>query len=39
MGRRISIAEAAELLLDHDDILILTHKSPDGDTLGSGYGI
>jgi phosphoesterase RecJ-like protein len=39
MGRRISIAEAAELLLAHDDILILTHKSPDGDTLGSGYGL
>ena len=39
MGRRISVAEAAKLLQNHDDILILTHKNPDGDTLGSGYGL
>ena len=23
----------------HDNFLILTHKSPDGDTLGSGFGL
>ncbi len=39
MGRRVSIAEAAALLREQDDILILCHKSPDGDTLGSGYGL
>ena len=39
MGRRVSIAEAAQLLRSHDKILILCHRSPDGDTLGSGYGL
>lgn len=39
MGRRVSVAEAAQLLREQDDILILCHKSPDGDTLGSGYGL
>lgn len=24
---------------DHDNYLILTHKSPDGDTLGSGFAL
>lgn len=39
MGRRVSIQEAAQLLLDQDQILILCHRSPDGDTLGSGFGL
>ena len=39
MGRRVSIAEAAQLLREQDRILILCHKSPDGDTLGSGFGL
>ena len=39
MGRRVSIEEAAQLLLAHDKILILCHRSPDGDTLGSGFGL
>lgn len=37
--RMIDIPEAARLLLAHDNILILTHKGPDGDTLGSGFAL
>lgn len=29
----------ASLLLEQDDIGILTHKNPDGDTIGSGFGL
>lgn len=35
----IDTKKAAELLLEQDNILILTHKSPDGDTIGSGYAL
>ena len=31
--------EAAALLLRQDDILILTHKRPDGDTIGCAVGL
>ena len=31
--------EAAELLRRQDDILILTHRRPDGDTIGCGVGL
>ncbi|MBE6910475.1 MAG: bifunctional oligoribonuclease/PAP phosphatase NrnA [Ruminococcaceae bacterium] len=31
--------EVADFLRDHDDYLILTHKSPDGDTLGCAAGL
>lgn len=30
---------AVELLRQHDNILILTHMNPDGDTLGCGFGL
>ena len=30
----VSVAEAAAALQAHDDILILTHRRPDGDTAG-----
>lgn len=33
---RIDIARAAELLRENDDILVLCHAHPDGDTLGGG---
>lgn len=36
---KIDLKEAAERLLSRDHILILTHKNPDGDTLGSGYAL
>lgn len=36
---KISAKEASALLCAHDRILILSHKNPDGDTLGSAYGL
>ena len=36
---RINVKEAAELLLNHDNIIILVHSNPDGDTLGCGYAL
>lgn len=36
---RINTVHAAELLLEKDNILILTHDHPDGDTLGSGFAL
>lgn len=36
---RIDRKETAARLLKQDDILILCHRNPDGDTLGSGYGL
>jgi len=30
----LTVREVAEFLRAHDNYLILTHKSPDGDTLG-----
>lgn len=33
------LESAAKMLLSKDKILILTHRSPDGDTIGSGYAL
>lgn len=35
----ITLEAAAKLLSEKDNILILTHRSPDGDTLGSAYAL
>lgn len=35
MSAQISLAEAAAFLREHDDYLILSHRRPDGDTVGS----
>lgn len=35
----IDLQRAAELLKSKDNILILTHMNPDGDTLGSGFAL
>lgn len=32
-------AKAAGLLTASEDIAILCHRSPDGDTLGCGYAL
>ena len=39
MCRLINAVKAAKFLREHDKYLILTHASPDGDTLGSGYAL
>lgn len=36
---RTDLKTSAEILKNSDNILILTHASPDGDTLGSGFGL
>ena len=36
---RLTVLQTAELLKQTGDVLILTHKNPDGDTLGSGYAL
>lgn len=35
----VSLLEACDFLKTHDNYTILTHASPDGDTLGSGWGL
>lgn len=36
---RIDLKKAAEILSENDDFYILCHANPDGDTLGSGFGL
>lgn len=36
---KIDVKECASLLKAHNNILILTHAHPDGDTLGSGFAL
>lgn len=35
----ISLKETVEFLKTHDNYYILTHQSPDGDTIGSGFSL
>ncbi len=35
----LSLHKTAKFLKKHDNFVILTHASPDGDTLGSGYAL
>ena len=35
----LTISQTAERLTAAQDILILTHRNPDGDTLGSGFAL
>lgn len=35
----MTLNEVAKVLLQHDNFEILTHAHPDGDCLGSGYGL
>ncbi len=36
---KISVKQCADVLKEKDNILILTHANPDGDTLGCGYAL
>ena len=36
---KINVNQCADMLLKQDNILILTHAHPDGDTLGAGYAL
>lgn len=35
----ISIESVVNLLKSHDNIILLTHQNPDGDTIGSAYAL
>lgn len=35
----ITVSAAAKLLRDHDNIVLLAHQKPDGDTLGSCFAL
>lgn len=37
--QKIDLNEVASILKANDNYLILTHRNPDGDTLGSGFGL
>ena len=39
MATRLTLEQVAQFLQAAQDVLILAHKSPDGDTLGSGFGL
>ncbi|MEG1650535.1 MAG: bifunctional oligoribonuclease/PAP phosphatase NrnA [Oscillospiraceae bacterium] len=39
MSDVLSSEQGAALLKQMRDVLIITHKNPDGDTLGSGFGL
>lgn len=37
--KRIDVKECSSLLKEFDNYLILTHRNPDGDTLGSAFAL
>ena len=37
--KTVTFEKCAELLHNADNILILMHRSPDGDAVGSGYAL
>ncbi len=37
--KRLNLRQTASFLKKHDNYIILTHASPDGDTLGSAYAL
>lgn len=37
--KRLSLRKTARFLKRHDNYIILTHASPDGDTLGAAYAL
>lgn len=39
IDRTVTIAQAAQMLKNAHRLLLLTHSRPDGDTLGSAYGL
>ncbi|MEG1782223.1 MAG: DHH family phosphoesterase, partial [Oscillospiraceae bacterium] len=39
MTNNIDVAKAAQILSEKNNILLLCHKNPDGDTLGSAAGL
>jgi phosphoesterase RecJ-like protein len=39
VGKKVNLSEAAEILMTMDKICVLAHENPDGDAVGSAYGL
>lgn len=39
MSERIDLKSCCDILKEMNDVLILSHKSPDGDTIGSAFSL
>ncbi len=39
MAMQIDLGAVASFLKNHDNFTVITHAHPDGDTLGSGFGL
>ena len=39
MNMEVSVQKCCEILRGMDDIVILSHRNPDGDTLGSAFAL
>ena len=39
MSIHLDYAQTGELIKNIDNVYILTHQSPDGDTIGSGFAL
>ena len=39
MNNVVTLKDCAEILKNRDNILILCHRSPDGDTIGSAFAL
>ncbi|MBE6827320.1 MAG: bifunctional oligoribonuclease/PAP phosphatase NrnA [Ruminococcaceae bacterium] len=37
--QKIDLSEVVSILKENDNFLLLTHRNPDGDTLGSAFGL
>ena len=37
--KALTVSETADMLKNSDDILLVTHSRPDGDTLGSAIAL
>ena len=35
----MNFEDLSQFFKSHDNYIILTHKNPDGDTLGSGFAL
>ena len=39
MNNVVTLKDCAEILKNRDNILILCHRAPDGDTIGSAFAL
>jgi len=39
MSKKLTVKQTADFLKQNDNFIVVCHANPDGDTLGSGYGL